>query len=534
MGSFQRGILTLLLAALVRKDASIAQKFYADDPIERMPPPLHVERVLNREVNQTYDFLRQSIRPEMRPGKPAGGINTLGEVPDSEWFTNRHGKTKMSREQLQRGPANHGGPMPPFTVIGGKTEGVSPGFRIKDSRGHVYFVKVDPLRYPEMASASDVILSKFLYAIGYNTPANSILFARISDFTLADEAEIRLSRLGPIEKMTWGDLLDILNAAPRRPDGTLRLMASLAVEGEPIGPFRFEGTRRDDPNDIVPHENRRDLRGLFVFASWLNHTDSKAGNTLDALVEQSGVRFIRHYLIDFGAGLGSDSYIVKDPRFGHDFMFPRPGNVWRRMLRFGIVRDPWEKADYPGKESIGNFEAAVFHPENWKSNYPNPAFLSRLPDDEFWAAKIVMAFTDEDIRAIVETGMFSDPTAVSYITDTLIKRRNKIGRTYFSKVLPLDEFSIGDGKLQFEDLAEKYAFRPARKYRTRWFLFDNTDGSRSSLTSDGSINLLHLANEMKTGSYFGALISAESEDQSSITVVFRKTATGYQVVGVER
>jgi len=66
-----------------------------------------------------------------------------------------------------------------------------------------------------------------------------------------------------------------------------------------VGPFRYEGTRSDDPNDIVPHEARRDLRGLFVFCAWLNHTDAKAANSLNALVQEDGVTFIRHYLIDF-------------------------------------------------------------------------------------------------------------------------------------------------------------------------------------------------------------------------------------------
>ena len=40
-----------------------------------------------------------------------------------------------------------------------------------------------------------------------------------------------------------------------------------------------------------------------------------------------------------------------------------------------------------------------------------------------------MAFTDEEIRAIVQTGQYSQP-AEDWITATLIERRNRIGRTY--------------------------------------------------------------------------------------------------------
>ena len=57
--------------------------------------------------------------------------------------------------------------------------------------------------------------------------------------------------------------------------------------------------RKDDPNDIVSHENRRVLRALYLFLSWIDYTDSRAVHTLDAIQNVDGVRAIRHYLIDF-------------------------------------------------------------------------------------------------------------------------------------------------------------------------------------------------------------------------------------------
>jgi hypothetical protein len=78
---------------------------------------------------------------------------------------------------------------------------------------------------------------------------------------------------------------------------------------------------------------------------------------------------------------------------------------------------------------VGRFESDIFDPELWKPNYPNPAFDNRLPDDTFWAAKQVMAFSDQEIRAIVETGQYSDSKSVDWIAKCLIARRDKIGRT---------------------------------------------------------------------------------------------------------
>src|ERR1051326_6468923 len=40
-----------------------------------------------------------------------------------------------------------------------------------------------------------------------------------------------------------------------------------------------------------------------------------------------------------------------------------------------------------------------------------------------------------------------DPRSTDYIISTFVKRRNKIGRTYVSKILPLDHFRVENQKL---------------------------------------------------------------------------------------
>ena len=109
-----------------------AEKFYPDDPLHSTPKPLAVQSLDNRKIDALYDFIRNSARPNPRPRVPAGAVNTLGEVPDSEWFTNRHGRRRMTIEELRRGPGNEHPPAPPFVVVGAKTEGITPGFRITE------------------------------------------------------------------------------------------------------------------------------------------------------------------------------------------------------------------------------------------------------------------------------------------------------------------------------------------------------------------------------------------------------------------
>jgi hypothetical protein len=526
-------LILVLVIALWQSASGQAPKFFADDPIQAMPAPLPVRKPLAQNINEALDLLNNSKGWAPRAAKPAGAVNTLGEVPDSEWFINRHARRRMTRDELKRGAGSSEAPVPPFTVIGGKNEGVTLGFRMKDSKERTYFVKVDPLEYPEVVTAADVVVSKFLYAIGYNTPENKVVDLTLSDLRLSNKAIIVASGGRP-RKMTWSDVEQIVRRVPHYPDGSFRIMASLGIEGESIGPFLYEGTRRDDPNDIVPHENRRDLRGLYVFSAWLNNTDTKPSNTFDTVVAKNGDRFIRHYILDFGNALGSDGDAPKDPRLGHEFLLPTPIAALKQILSLGLLPAPWELDRFPKLRGVGNFDSQLFDPDNWKPGYPNPAFMSRLRDDDYWAAKQVMAFTDDDIRAIVETARFTDPRSTEYIITTLAERRDRIGRTFFSKILPLDHFRVDNEELLFDDLAVRYGFHAPRSYEVCWSKFDNIQQKRDPVSDSGSNHLPSEAVQAASGSYFSALINVSGDPLKPVSVYLRKDGNNYKVVGIDR
>ena len=105
--------------------------------------------------------------------------------------------------------------------------------------------------------------------------------------------------------MTRSDLDEVLRArAPERRRHRTAPWPARLLPGKVLGGFRYHGTRPDDPNDIVPHEHRRELRALRVFGAWTNLTDMKAGNTLDTLVTENGRGVVRHYLQDVGSTFG--------------------------------------------------------------------------------------------------------------------------------------------------------------------------------------------------------------------------------------
>jgi hypothetical protein len=530
-------ILACVLAlACFSTGAALDRKFYPDDPIQAAPKPMSVGKLEKAKINELFDYLNQTRRQKTRPANPSLGslgVNTMGEVPDSAWFTNRIGRQRLTKEQLKRGAGNENLPQPPFIITGAKTEGITPGFQMRDAKKRLFFIKPDPISNPEISTGADIIGSKFFYAIGYNTPENYIVKLKPSDWTISKDA--RITGAGGFKReMVAKDLTDIMAKVPLLPDGSFRAVASLAVAGKLIGPFRYEGTRSDDPNDTIPHEWRRELRGLHVFCAWLNHTDAKSANSLDSVVQEGSLSFVRHYLIDFGSAFGSDGDIPKDARFGHEYQIPTAGKVLLKSISLGLWTEDWERARYPKLKAVGRIGSETFNPEKWKPNYPNQAFMNRLPDDEFWAAKIVMCFSDEDIRAIVETGEYSDPRVVDYLVTTLAKRRDKIGQAYFSKVLPLDSFRIANGQLLFDNLAEKSGFRKAQTYRVTWSQFDNTRGATTPIPEDNSFSIPRAFASASEESYVSAGISAQGDDRKSVTVYLRKRNNNMDAVGISR
>ena len=178
----------------------------------------------------------------------------------------------------------------------------------------------------------------------------------------------------------------------------------------------------------------------------------------------------------------------------------------------------------------------MFDPETWTTFERLAPFENRLPDDEFWAAKQVMAFTDEDIATVVGSGEYTDPEAATWITRTLIERRDKIGRAYLNKLLPLDNFRVQNGRLEYDDLAERYGVSSGpRTYTARWLRLINDTGALMRIDIPGSFELPRQLSEAEAGSYYAARIEAEGRDpELNLTVYLRIRPGGADVVGLER
>jgi len=543
--SYTLRLFWLAAAGLLILPAAIdGRKFYPDDPLREMPPPMPVEDIEADTVSGYYEFLLQTFNDpgERQPPKknltpkeaiPAQAVNTLGEVPDSSWFTNRIGSRPMPLEELRRGPLRNNAPIQdrPWRVVSAKTSGITPGFNIEDAEGRRYLLKFDPMGHREMTTHADFLGVLFFHALGYNVPENYLVDFYPDQLAVQEGATITDVR-GRERPMDQGDIDKVLEKVPRGPDGRIRGLASLYLQGKPLGPFRYYDTRPDDPNDIYPHEHRRDLRGLFVFSAWLGHDDARALNSLDMLVEENGVPYVKHHLIDFGSMLGSASVFPNPPRGGHEYLFEW-GPAIKQAFSLGLAPPDWARLDYKDYPSLGRFDYRIFDPGKWKPDEPNPAFENRLPDDTYWGAKKVMAFSDEQIAAVVGEANYSDPEAESWLIKCLVERRDRIGRTYFAKVLPVDNFHVDQGRLEFEDLEIKYGFRDSRDYQVAWSRFDNEAETHDPIAGAGGFELPAAVRESRAGDYFAAKITGEDPAKTA-TVFLRREPAGYKVAGVER
>ena len=538
--------LVLVAAALGLFAAGVstqAPRFYADDPISREPESQDASNAQPSSVQQLYEqvydlFVVSGYKPS---GKRAQNINTVDEVPDSSWFTNRIGTTTVTPEQIARGPIVGAPPDPSkWVVIREKTSGVHPGFTARDGKGETWFLQFDPPYFPEGATASVEIATKIFWAFGYNQVETYLTTFDPERIEFDPKATLRRPS-GGRTPFTRDDINQILERVSRRKDGTYRVVAGRLIPGKIIGNFRYSGTRPDDPNDLVPHEHRRELRALRVFGAWTNLTDWKAANTLDALATSNGRTVVKHYLQDVGSTFGLNNDLHEwDLSYEH---FYQADTTRKRFFSFGFALSPWQTIDYVEYPSVGKFEGDRFDPRKWRPQIPTPAYVELRDDDAFWAARRVVAFTDDLIRAAVHTGEFSDPAAEKYLADVLIKRRDKIASAYLTAVNPLVSVRLdANNRLTFENAAVAAGVASgAVTYRASWALFDNATGQTRPLSeTQSTTTTIEPPSGLPTAanSFIEVSISADNAAyptwKQPIRTHFRRQSDGWKLVGLER
>lgn len=531
------------VAAAAWTVSAAGPRFLSDDPLAHEPDPADASKVQAFPIHLSWDLISSLFfREGNRSPRPAANANTIGEVPDSSWFVNRAGARPITVADMARGPDTTNGPAPgTWTVTTGKSEGVRPGFTIHDSAGIVWFLKFDPPGYPEQATSAEVVSTKLFWALGYYVAETHVAQLRRENLVLAPDAHITVN--GKRRPLTQGDITRVLLRAARDEDGSYRAIASRALPGKPVGEFLYYGTRSDDPNDVVPHEDRRELRGMVAAAAWIDRVDAKAGNTLDALVPEGGRTVVRHHVLDFGSTLGSAGIGANEYWEGYQYLYDGR-DLSRKILGFGFPIEPWRHASFPTLRGIGRLEGDQFDPRGWKSRVPNKAYVKADADDLFWAATKIATISDELVAAAVDSGHYTDARARQYLVETLIKRRHAIARAYLPAVNPVSQPTLDEaGVLRFRNAAvDDAGAAPPASYQTSWAVFDNASatvttplGTRDSATVQVAAPS---ALSDQPGSFVRITLAATSPEHPAWAapahLFFRRAAAGWTLVGLDR
>jgi hypothetical protein len=411
----------------------------------------------------------------------AVNANSLDEVPDSSWFTNRIGTHLMSVEEVVRGACTPAVLLDPDTsadgtwlIDHGKTDGSSPGFRVNIAGKGKYLFKGEPADQPEHPSAASVIGAAVYEAAGFNTSCEQIVYFRPSLLKLTPGLQHK-GNFGAMEAFDQKVVDKILADSPHR-GGLVRMQASAWLPGYLLGPFSYTGTRRDDPNDVIPHDDRRELRGGRVLAAWLDHFDAREQNSMDSWVTDApggkgkpaaSPGHVVHYYLDTSDCLGSEwAWEEISRRLGYSYVADW-GDMARDLITLGIPTRPWDRVRrVPGMETFAFFDVKNFEPDQWKNEYPNAAFSRMTERDGAWMARILSHFTPEMVEALGSASKLSDPRKITYLTSVLQGRLDKILERYLTRLSPLADVHVaGTDRLCAEDLAATRRLRAPAEFR---------------------------------------------------------------------
>jgi hypothetical protein len=212
---------------------------------------------------------------------------------------------------------------------------------------------------------------------------------------------------------------------------------------------------------------------------------------------------------------------------------PRDGNVylfdWKssaaQFFTLGMYAPKWQHAKYPKLPAAGRFEYEIFDPTRWVGDYPSTAFRNENPADRRWAASKILAFTEDQIRAIVSTGRYTDPAAEEWVARCLIERRRKIVDAFLAGTAGLDRFEVRGTELAWTHGGPD----AAAPVHVQWAVFDNQSGRRRMLPGATSAQLPDLAEPVD---YLVAELTGARGPSTSVYV--RMKSGEKSVVGVER
>lgn len=445
----KRSAFLLPLLALATAACTYRPARFADErPVTEIGDDEAIDMPQRLEVNDVVEFsdlfvgrpLVEAMRTTRRP--PPADINSLDEVPRSSWFS----PLDADPASFEGAYAVDGGPLPPFRVLlerapsgdNGDLKRGGVGIPVVDALGHRFELRRDLRDRVEVRTAAAAITARLVRALGYLTPEVYVSDAGEGDFSTtpgepfgqsilsgnepADE-KIRSERL---QKM----LDDWLEAAPPSKNGTYRFSATRWPPGADVdvGRTPVAGTRNDDANDRVPHENRRTLRALKLVGAWLGMTRFTPHDLRDVYTGQSGEGHLLHYMVSFDKSLGAEAIIGKRPEQKDEMVL---------LGSLGFAPDPNIPPTQRKYEAIGAIGEEV-DPLKYGPGLPFPPMDAIDGADAFWIAKRIAAIPEELVLRAVRAGKVSNGTARRLLFELILARQRRVIEWGYAQTTPCD------------------------------------------------------------------------------------------------
>jgi hypothetical protein len=461
----------------------------------------------------------------------ARNVNALDEVANSSWYENRIDRVSGDVAAFLRGACDDEAPDPagPWTVTAGKPDGANPGFQVKDAKGTRYFFKPDNSAGGGRQSIADLIGTRVHHAAGFNTACTRIIYIKPSAFTIEPDAKAE-NFVGDKVPFTQEMLQKALKNGLTNADGAVRGGLSQFLPGKPLGPWRDFGVRPDDPNDVIPHEDRRELRGSYVLGAWLSHYDAREQNSMDMweAPADGAPGYVKHYQLDFGDCLGSlSSWDRVSRRRGHAYEVDWPV-AFVELITLGLLPRPWREPTLsPGGRSLGYFKAEPFDPDRYRTAYPFGPYARATEADAAWGARILARITPEMIHALVASAGLPDKVMERELEIALLGRRDKLLRRYLSRLSPLARPRIDAGRLCLTDARVEGGLRVGGVITAR-------QGAATLTVERGASAAESCAGPLAPAGDGYAIVELRADDTKPVRVHLYQQDGGYRIAGLER
>lgn len=427
-------LLGALFAGCARRPARFADappvtEIADDEPID-MPRPLEVNDVVEFSDLFVGRPLVEAMRTTRRP--PPGDINAQDEVPRSRWFS----PLDVEEGSFEMAYAEGGAPVPPFRVLLERAPSGKGGIPVIDGLGRRFELRRDPADRQEVRTAAAAISARVVRALGYFAPEVYVTDAAEGDFSIApgethplgivsgtEPTDVELAR-----KALSKSLVEWLESAPPSSKGAFRFSATRWPPGADVGRTPVAGTRSDDPNDRVPHENRRTLRALKVVGAWLGMTQFTPHDLRDVYTGAPGEGHLQHYVVGMDKSLGTEAIIGKRPEQKNEMLL---------LATLGFAPDPNIPPTQRRYQALGAIGEEV-DPAQYGPALPFPPMDATDGADAFWIAKRIEAVSEELILHAVRAGKVSNGTARKLLFELILARQRRIVEWGYAQATPCD------------------------------------------------------------------------------------------------